>query len=219
MFLVLEGMDGSGKSSQAARLNAFLTRESGRETLLVREPGGTRLGERVRELLLEPLVRSTGATGVEESSDGPGRGEGDLTPEVELFLFMAARAQLATEKILPALRNGVIVISDRFVWSSVVYQGIVGGLDVSTILEMGRVATRGIVPTRTFVIDVEPRDAFARLGTHDRVEQRGLDFQVRVRDGFLRLARDMPEQFVVIDGAGSIEEVHGRVVAALPRPS
>ena len=125
MFLAFEGVDGAGKSTQV-RLLAQHLEGQGREVLLCREPGGTELGEELRRILL--------MTG------------GEMDPEVEVLLFMAARAQLCNKVIRPALEAGKVVISDRFLWSSVVYQGIVGGLGVEEVLSIGRVATRGLLP-------------------------------------------------------------------------
>jgi dTMP kinase len=173
-----------------------LERVSPRRVLLVREPGGTELGERIRDLLLDPS-------------------SGDLSPQVELFLFMAARAQLSERVIQPALRRGEIVISDRFLWSSVAYQGIAGGLGAGAVMEMGRMATAGLAPAMTFLIDLDPEVASQRLGELDRVERRGVEFQRRVRDGFLELAREHPGEFRVIDGGASIDDVHACVVREL----
>jgi dTMP kinase len=195
MFLTLEGVDGAGKTTQARLLREHFERD-GREVMTVREPGGTDLGEGLRRILLDPQ-------------------SGDLAPEVELLLFMAARAQLCRLKLQPALDAGKVVISDRFLWSSVVYQGIVGGVGIDEALTVGRVATRGLEPDLTFLIDVDPSAAHARLDDADRMEQRGLEFQRQVRAGFLALAERFPQSIVLIDGSGSVEQVHERVVAAL----
>ena len=196
MFYVFEGIDGSGKSTQARRFKEYLERESGGQVLEVREPGGTVLGEKVREILLDPA-------------------SGELSPEVEVFLFMAARAHLCYTRIRPALDQGAMVVADRFVWSSVVYQGIVSGLGFDAVIELGRVATGGMEPDCTFLIDIDPDVAFARIGYQDRMEGRGVDFQRQVRDGYLTLARSLSDQFVVVDGRGDPEAVHWRVLGAL----
>jgi dTMP kinase len=197
MFFVFEGIDGSGKSTQARMLEAHLRGTRGLDVLLVREPGGTPLGEKVRSILL----------------DGPE----DLAPETELFLFMAARSHLARTRILPALARATVVISDRFLWSSAVYQGIAAGRDPGVALRLGRIAAPGLKITRTFLIDIDPSVAFGRVSSPNRMEGRGLEFQKRVRRGFLDLARDHGKAFAVVDGRGSPEEVHARVVAKLPR--
>jgi dTMP kinase len=196
MFLVFEGVDGSGKTTQARRLADHLEAR-GRDVTRVREPGGTALGEVLRDLVLHPR-------------------HGDIAPETELFLFMAARAHLTRNVIRPALERGGVVISDRFLWSSVVYQGVSSGISFDEILRVGRIAVGGLEPQLTFVIDIEPEGAFARVRDRNRMENRGLDYQRGVRDGFLSLARRFPETSVVIDGRGSPEEVFSRVLANLP---
>ena len=196
MFIAFEGVDGAGKSTQV-RLLAEHLEGQGREVLLCREPGGTKLGEELRRILL--------VTG------------GEMDPEVEVLLFMAARAQLCNKVIRPALEAGKVVISDRFLWSSVVYQGIVGGLGVEEVLSIGRVATRGLLPALTVLVDLDPEDSHSGLDEDDRMESRGLDFQRRVREGFLSLAEEFSDNFALIDGGGSVEQVHGRVIEALPQ--
>jgi dTMP kinase len=197
MFLVFEGIDGAGKSTQARLLKEYLESQYGCQVLLVREPGGTELGEKVRQLLLDPH-------------------SGDLAAEVEMFLFMAARAHLCRTRISPALQRGEVVISDRFTWSTVVYQGFVGGLDPGDVLRLGRIATPGLEPTYTFVIDLPPEEAFQRLDEQDRMERKGLGFQRRVRQGFLSLAAEHPASCAVVDGRGAAREVAERVIRSLP---
>ena len=201
MFLVFEGIDGAGKSTQIRLLAEYLTRERDTKVLLLQEPGGTSLGKRVRSLLLEPRF-------------------GDLSAETEVFLFMAARSHLVKTRIRPAIDAGEIVLCDRFLWSSVVYQGIVGGLGVQEVLRLGKLATGGVMPDRTFLLDipvatVARRKSFQREG--DRIERKGLRFQERIRQGFLELARKYPRRFAIIDARGKAEVVHARVVERLPR--
>ena len=136
MFIAFEGVDGAGKSTQVRLLGEHLER-GGREVVICREPGGTGLGEELRRILLDP-------------------GSGDLQPEVEVLLFMAARAQLCNKVIRPELESGKVVISDRFLWSSVVYQGVVGGLGGEEVLSIGGVASRGLLPDLTFLVDLDP---------------------------------------------------------------
>lgn len=197
MFLVFEGIDGSGKSTQARLVAQHLEAAGGRRVLLVREPGGTELGEKLREILFAP-------------------GSERLAAETELFLFMAARSHLVRTRIRPALERGEVVISDRFLWSSVAYQGIGGGMDPREILRLGALATAGVAVTRTFLIDVDPETALARATGRNRMEERGLGFQRRVREGFLALARAEKTGVAIIDGRGTAAEVHARVLAALP---
>ena len=198
MFLVFEGIDGSGKSTQAELLARHLRQSRALEPVLLREPGGTALGEKLRELVLDP------------------NGE-DLAPETEIFLFMAARAHLVRTRILPALSQGKVVISDRFIWSTVAYQGLASGVPPQEILRMyHRMAAQGLVISKTFLIDVDPRAALKRVRNPNRMEGRGLAFQERVRRGFLAIAKKYPRRVAVIDGSGSAAEVHGRVVKSLP---
>ena len=197
MFVAFEGVDGAGKSTQVRLLGEHLER-SGREVVICREPGGTSLGEELRRILLDP-------------------GSGDLQPEVEVLLFMAARAQLCNKIIRPELESGKAVISDRFLWSSVVYQGVVGGLGVEEVLSIGRVATRGLLPELTFLVDLDPAASHSGLDDGDRMESRGIEFQRRVRDGFLALAEEFKDSFILIDGGASIEQVHQQVLDALPQ--
>ena len=197
MFVAFEGVDGAGKSTQVRLLGEHLER-NGREVVICREPGGTSLGEELRRILLDP-------------------GSGDLQPEVEVLLFMAARAQLCNKIIRPELESGKTVISDRFLWSSVVYQGVVGGLGVEEVLSIGRVATRGLLPELTFLVDLDPAASHSGLGDGDRMESRGIEFQRRVREGFLALAEEFKDSFILVDGGASIEQVHQQVLDALPQ--
>lgn len=197
MFIAFEGVDGAGKSTQVRLLGEHLER-GGREVVICREPGGTGLGEELRRILLDP-------------------GSGDLQPEVEVLLFMAARAQLCNKVIRPELESGKVVISDRFLWSSVVYQGVVGGLGVEEVLSIGRVATRGLLPDLTFLVDLDPAASHSGLDDGDRMESRGIEFQRRVRQGFLTLAEEFKDKFILVDGSASIEQVHQQVLDALPQ--
>jgi dTMP kinase len=197
MFLVFEGVDGSGKSTQARLLAEHLREVRGLDVLQVREPGGTELGDRLRELLLDPR-------------------SGEMAPETELFLFMAARSHLVRTRILPALSAGQVVISDRFTWSSAVYQGLAAGCEPREILRIGRLAAPGLTVSRTFLIDLDPDLCFSRVVDPNRMEGKGVEFQRRVRSGFLDLAKKYASRFAVIDGAGTETEVHERVLSRLP---
>ncbi|MBI4601526.1 MAG: dTMP kinase [Planctomycetes bacterium] len=196
MFIVFEGIDGSGKTTQARLLAEHLRRARGIEPLLVREPGGTDLGEKLREILLSSPE--------------------DLAPETEVFLFMAARSHLVRTRILPAVREGRVVISDRFIWSTAVYQGTAAGIDPREILRLRKLAAPGLAITRTFLIDVDPESAYRRVRAPNRMEARGLEFQKRLRRGFLALARTRSHGIVLVDGGGSVEQVHRRVLSGLP---
>lgn len=192
MFLTLDGIDGVGKSTQIELLSAWL-REQGREVVTCRDPGSTPLGEAVRGILL-------------------GRHDTPIGMRSEMLLYMAARAQLVEEVIRPALNAGRTVLCDRFLLANVVYQGYGGGLNVEELWTIGRIATGGLEPTRTFLLDMPPESALARLrGRPDRMEQRGLDFMTRVREGFLTEANRRPETITVINAALPIEAIQRQI--------
>lgn len=195
MFFSFDGVDGAGKSTQI-RLLAEWLRGRGREVVTCRDPGSTPLGEKLREIVL-------GGHGL--AIDG----------RSEMLLYMAARAQLVEEVIRPALAAGKWVVSDRFLLANVVYQGHAGGLDVESIWRVGEVATGGLAPSLTFLLDMPADEASARIGrTPDRMEARGLPYLRKVRDGFLAEAARRPELIVVIDAAREPEVVQVDVQAA-----
>ncbi|MDT7943952.1 MAG: dTMP kinase [Dehalococcoidia bacterium] len=180
LFLTLEGGEGVGKSTQARALARLLYR-SGCPTILTREPGGTALGRRLRRLLLQK-----GAS---------------PSPWAELFLFAADRAQHAAEVILPALRAGQTVICERFTDSTIAYQGYGRGLDLQMVRQVCQMASYGLTPHLTVLLDMEPEAALARKPHRDRIGGEGLDFHRRVRQGFLSLAREEPQRFLVVDAS------------------
>ena len=198
MFISFEGIDGSGKSTQARRLAQALNAR-GTETLLTREPGGSAGAEEIRRLLVE------------------GGGE-RWSPETELLLFTAARRDHVERLIRPALERGAWIVTDRFADSSRVYQGLARA-DLRQLVEELHRLTIGIEPDRTFIIDIDPAVALARGqargGADDRFETLGLGFQQKLRAGFLALAAEAPGRIRVIDGRGSEDEVAARVLAAL----
>lgn len=187
-FLALDGPDGGGKTTQAARLVDWL-HGLGMDVVACRDPGGTPLGERLRNLLLD---RSTMAIGLRS----------------EMLLYMASRAQLVEEVVRPAIEAGRVVVADRFLLANVVYQGYAGGLPVEDLWRVGRSATGGLLPDLTLVLDLPPERAEARVGLpRDRMEDRGGDFRERVRAGFHEALKTYPAPSVVIDATADPETV------------
>lgn len=188
MFLVLDGLDGAGKSTQVERLAAWI-RESGHSLVTCRDPGSTPLGNQVRQLLLQ---RSSLA----------------IDPRSEMLLFMAARCQLVHEIIRPALDAGQIVLCDRFQISTLVYQGHGGDVPPDEIRSVGKIATGGLEPTHTFVLDLPAEVALARIARGlDRMESRGAKYLERVRNGFLIEAKQAAARCTLIDATRSAEDI------------
>jgi len=189
MLISFEGSEGSGKSTQIARLAAHLQR-LGRDVVSVREPGGTEIGEQIRNIIVH-------------NSKGD-----EMCAETELLLFTAARAQLVREIIVPALSRGAIVLSDRFLDSSTVYQGIGRNLALDPVHQINRFAVGNVMPDLTLVIDVPMEVSLARIRQRandvpDRMERENIGFYKKIRDGYLVLAKGMPERLSVIDGTKS----------------
>jgi len=190
VFITFEGQDWSGKSTQAALLAERLHGE-GREVVATREPGGTPVGESIRTLVL----------------DGP-----EMSAWAEAALFAAARAEHVAAVIRPALARGAAVVCDRYVDSSVVYQGIARGLGAERVLELNLDVTEGLLPDRTFVLDVDPETARARHSAGlDRIEREHDEFRRTVAEGFRRLVELFPERVVMLDGKLPAEEIAARV--------
>ena len=197
-FIALDGLDGTGKSTQC-RLLADWLRGRGLDPVVCADPGGTALGLAIRNLLLHSPAWGMSLT-------------------CEALLFMASRAQLVEQLIRPALAAGRPVVSDRFLLANVVYQGHAGGLDSDRWWEIGRFATGGLEPDLTVVLDLPPELALARRDRPpDRVESRDAGYQVRVREGFLVEARRHPERICVVDAAGPVEAVHERICQEVAR--
>ena len=197
MFVTFEGIDGSGKTTQAALLTEW-GRGQGHEVVAVREPGGTPLGERIRELLLE----------------GP-----EMGAWAEAALFAAARAELAERVIRPALLRGAWVVCDRYVDSSLAYQGAARGLGIEAVRELNAVATDGLLAELTFVLLLDPGVALERraAGRPDRIERENADFVRRVDAGYRELVASSPERYVVLDGTLPAAELAERVRASVER--
>ncbi len=197
-FFSFDGIDGVGKTLQIELFRAWLQTQ-GHVIVICRDPGSTELGERIRELLLE---RSAMALGL----------------RAEMLLYMAARAQLVDEIIRPALEAGKTVIADRFLLANIAYQGHAGGLGRQPLCDVGQIATDGIVPHLTFLLDLDPVAAAGRRDREpDRIEERGDAFLEQVRRGFLEESRRCPETIVRIDAAPDPEQVQSAVRAAAER--
>ncbi|MGA8745319.1 MAG: dTMP kinase [Solirubrobacterales bacterium] len=191
MFISLEGIDGSGKSTQAKLLAEAL----GPETLLIREPGGTDAAERVRELLSDPGL--------------------ELDALAELLLFSAARADLLSRVIRPALDAGADVVADRYADSSVAYQGGARGLGMSLVLSLTDMVIDGLWPDLTILLRVDPRIGLGRSGGTDRIESEGHELQHAVADAYEEIAQIASDRVVVIDAEEKVAEVHRRVMEAV----
>ena len=191
MFISLEGVDGSGKSTQARLLAEAL----GPEAVAIREPGGTDAAERIRGLLADPAV--------------------PLDPLAELLLFLAARADLTERVIRPALDAGRDVVSDRFSDSSVAYQGAARGLGVGEVIGLCDTATDGLWPDLTLLLKVDPETGLGRAAGNDRFEQEGLELQRAVATAYEEIATIASDRVVVVDASGTVDEVHERVMEAV----
>ena len=194
MFVTFEGLDGSGKSTQAELLRARLEAD-GDDVVSTREPGGTELGEGVRNLVLHG---------------------GHVGPWAEALLYVAARAQLVDDVIRPALERGASVICDRYVDSSVAYQGVGRELGVDRILDLNLAAVGGLLPDRTFLLELDPDEVPARIQRHfDRLEREGDDFHARTAQGYRELAARFPERIVVLDATRPADDLAEEVYGAL----
>ena len=197
-FIVLDGPDGCGKTTQVELLHEELAKQ-GHEVMVTREPGGTPIGEKIRAILLDPANR-------------------EMTARTELFLYMACRSQLVEEVIAPAIANGVIVLCDRFLSSTVAYQGYGGELGPESVRDIGDFCIGPVRPHLSVFLDVDFATSVARRGDRpaDRIEQREPDYHERVRNGFLEQARTDPTHCKVVDARRSTNEVHQEILELLP---
>ena len=194
LFITFEGIEGCGKSTQAQMLKDFLIKK-GESVFLTREPGGPKIAEDIREMLLSVKNK-------------------EMLPQTEVLLYMASRSQHTGEWIIPELEKGKIVISDRYYDSTFAYQGAARKIDGKLIDTIRRYATFGLVPDITFLVDLPEEIGLSRIleKDADRLEQESMTFHKRVREGFLDLAKKEPERFVVLDGNKSINEIHQDVI-------
>ena len=188
-FIVIDGPDGAGKTTQGQLLAQFLT-ESGLDICRIRDPGGTAIGDEIRAILLN-------------------RRHGRMSVQCELMLYMASRAQLAREVIAPALAEGKCVLGDRYVSSTIAYQGA-GGADTEAITQAARIAVGATMPDLTVILDIDPQVGLARAARDrqaDRIESKDIEYHRKVREIFLTQARNQPQRFTVIPGAGSVDQI------------
>lgn len=192
LFITFEGPEGSGKSTHSRLLCGFLKKQ-GLGILHTREPGGTVVSEKIRKVLLDP--RNKGMDVV-----------------CELLLYMAARTQIVKEKILPALKKGKIVVCDRFMDATTAYQGYAGGLDIKLIKDIGALATNGITPDVTFILDIDAKKGLLRsTGSKDRMEKKSLSYHRKVRKGYLNIAKKEPRRVKVVSALGEIAETQEKI--------
>ena len=192
-LITFEGIDGSGKTTQADLLHKRLL-SSGRTAHIFREPGGTAIGENIRSILLDTSFS-------------------EMSPHTELFLYLAARSQITAELIKPALDRGEDVILDRYIDSTTAYQGYARGLGIEEMIRLNLIATNGLMPDITFIIDCEPELALKRINTEpDRLESEGIAFMRMVREGFIKLRDYDRERIIICDGNRRINEIEKDVL-------
>jgi dTMP kinase len=193
-FISFEGIEGTGKTTQVRLLSEYL-RGKGYDVLTTEEPGGTVIGRKIRDILLDP--------------------ENSMEPLTELLLYYASRAQLIREVIYPALLQQKVVITDRFTDSTIAYQAYARGVDMEVIDELNRIVTREIRPALTILLDIDVEEGLRRnrmVDKRDRFEMETLEFHRRVREGYLRLAEQEPQRIRLVDASRGIEEVHKEIV-------
>ena len=192
-LITFEGIDGSGKTTQAVLFHKRLL-SSGHNAHLLREPGGTIIGEKIRSILLDTSFS-------------------DMSSQAELFLYLAARSQITSKVIIPALTHGEQVIMDRYIDSTVAYQGYARGLGVDEMIRLNKIATMGLIPDITFIIDCDPDIAFQRIGSKpDRLESEGTNFMLKVREGFIKLQDYDKQRIIICDGNRKISEIENDIL-------
>jgi len=197
-LITFEGIDGSGKTTQAVLLHNRLL-SSGHNAQILREPGGTVIGEKIRSILLDTSFS-------------------DMSPQTELFLYLAARSQITSTAIIPALTRGAHVIMDRYIDSTVAYQGYARGLGIDEMIRLNKIATMGLVPDITFVIDCAPDIAIKRIDSQpDRLESEGINFMRKVREGFIKLHNYDKQRIIICDGNRKISEIETDILYHLEK--
>lgn len=197
-FITFEGCEGSGKSTQIELFRKYLEKK-GIEYLFVREPGGTEISEKIRSIILDVNNK-------------------EMCDEAEALLYASARAQLIKEKILPALNSGKLVLCDRYIDSSFAYQAYARGLGIDFISKINVYAIENCMPDKTVFLNISSKDAFMRKGgadKDDRIELSGEDFHQKVYEGYLKVAKDYPERFLLIDCLGEKQQTHKNIIKAL----
>jgi dTMP kinase len=195
VFIALEGGEGAGKSTQAKLLERWLS-HAGHDVVLTREPGGTAVGAALRAILLD-------------------HDTGSLSPRTEALVYAADRAEHLDALIRPALTVGSVVVTDRYVDSTLAYQGAGRSLDATDLRQLAQIATGGLRPHLTVVLDIDPVDGLSRADDHDRIEAEPLDFHQRVRERFLALAEADPARYLVVSATGDPESIHATIRAAV----
>lgn len=194
-FVTFEGADGSGKSTQLEKVIKYF-QENNLDFIATRDPGGTELGKKLREILLNY--------------------DGEISSNCELFLYLADRAQHVDEKIIPALNQGKTIICDRYTDSTVSYQGYGRGLNITEINNLNNIVTKGVMPDLTLLFDVDTETAMKRVGSSkDRLEAEGAEFHRKVRNGYLELAKNSTDRITVIDASKSVEEVFDITISVI----
>jgi dTMP kinase len=192
LFITFEGPEGSGKSTHSKLLCDFLRRK-GFDVAYTREPGGVPISEKIRKILLDPKNK-------------------DMDVVCEMLLYMAARAQIMKQKILPALRKGKIIVCDRFIDATLAYQGYAGGIDLKIIKDIGKLVTKGITPDGTFLLDIDAETGLLRAGKNrDRIERKTLRYHKKVRQGYLAIAKRESDRVKVLSATGDISETQEKI--------
>ena len=194
LFITFEGIEGCGKSTQAKLLAEYL-RNQGKVVFLTREPGGPKISEQIREILLSTK-------------------NNEMLPETEVLLYMASRSQHTGEWIIPALEQGKIVISDRYYDSTLAYQGAARRIERKLIDSITKFATFGLKPDITFLVDLPAEEGLSRISykNADRLEKESLEFHRKVRKGFFEIAKIEKNRYIIIDGRDSVEKIHKEIV-------